>query len=182
MKVIGKRISILNKEKLLSIVILPTTENNKVGLMLLWLLAWTACGLIVFLNYFKLKDQNEKLFVIIYLSFWLYFEFKIMRAFLWKKWGKEKVWVQNGLLHYQREVNGKGKIKEFNPDLITDLKLIEINEGRFVDFINQSFWIKGGERLEFAYQGKAIRFAMQVSTEEARVILGELKAALREIN
>ena len=62
MKVIGKRISILKKENLLSIVILPTTDKKKLTLLFLWILAWTTCGIIVFINYFKLLDENIKLF------------------------------------------------------------------------------------------------------------------------
>jgi hypothetical protein len=179
MRVISERVSILKKDDVLSIVILSTTDRKKVMIMLLWLIAWSVCGVIVFANYFKLHNQETKLFVIVYLSFWAYFEFKILRAFTWKKWGKEKLWVQNGIIHYQREVNGRGKIKEYNPELVDDLKILELNPGSFTDYINQSFWIKGGERLDFTYQGKHVGFGMQITDEEARVILKELKGFLK---
>lgn len=179
MEVIGERISVLTKEKLLSIVILPTTDKKRLGLLFLWLLAWTVCGVIVFINYFTLTNQDAKLFVIVYLSFWAYFEFKIAKAFSWKKFGKEKIWIQNGILHYQREINKTGKIKEFNPELIQDLKLIEVNEGDFSDFINKSFWIKGGERIQFQYQGKTIRLGMQLSDKEAQAVLQKIIRALK---
>ncbi|MBL7918186.1 MAG: hypothetical protein JNM96_07295, partial [Bacteroidia bacterium] len=91
MKVIGKRISILNKDNLLSIVILPENDKKKLFLMFLWLLAWSVCGIIVLANYFKLTTQDAKLFTIIYLSFWAYFEYKIVRAFIWRRSGKEKL-------------------------------------------------------------------------------------------
>jgi hypothetical protein len=175
MKVIGDRISILKKEKLLSIVILPTTDKKKLGLMFLWILAWSVCGVIVLMNYFNLREQNQKLFIIIFLSFWAYYEYKIMRAFTWKKWGKEKIWIQNDILHYQREINGKGKVKEYNKDLINGLKIIDVDAANFSDQINQSFWIKGGERLEFNYQAKVVRFAMQIKDEETRTLFNEIK-------
>lgn len=174
MKVIGNRISILKKEDLLSIVILPTTDKKKLWLMFFWLFAWTVCGVIVFINYFKIQDENSKLFLIIYLSFWAYFEFKIARTFIWKKNGKEKLWIQHGTVHYQREINKKGKIKEFNLDLINDFKLIETSNVSFSDSFNQSFWVKGGERLEFFSQGRAVRFGMQISDEEARTLFNEI--------
>ena len=56
MKVLGDRISILKKEDLLSIVILPTVDKKKLGILFLWLFAWTVCGVIV-LNY-KIKMQK----------------------------------------------------------------------------------------------------------------------------
>jgi hypothetical protein len=178
MKVLSNRISILKKENVLSIVILPTTDNKKLMLMFVWLLAWTVCGVLVFVNYFKLTQQDAKLFIIVYLSFWAYYEFKIMRAYLWKKWGKEKLWVQDGILHYKKEMNGKGKIAEYQVDLISDLHVVDVDQKNFSDFINQSFWIKGGERLEFTHLAKKIRFGMQISDEEARAILQDLKAQM----
>src|SRR5687767_8964812 len=93
MDIISDRISILRKPGVLSIVILPTTNRRNLALMLLWLLAWSVCGLIVFASYFSVTDKEAKLFVIIYLSFWAYFEVSIMRAFIWKRFGKEKLWI-----------------------------------------------------------------------------------------
>lgn len=174
MKVIGDRISILKKENLLSIVILPTTDKKKLGLMFLWLMAWSVCGIIVMANYFRMPDQNSKIFIIIYLSFWAYFEFNILRAFIWKKFGKEKLWITDGLLRYQREVNKKGKIREFNLDLVEKFKLIDLSKTSLADTINQSFWVKAGERLEFISLGKTYRLAMQVSDEEARLLFNEI--------
>lgn len=178
MKVISKRISIYKTDKVLSIVILPTDNKKKLGLLFLWLMAWTVCGLIVLINYFKLQEQNSKLFTIIYLSFWAYFEFSIMRVFIWKKFGREKIWVQDGELNYKREINNKGKVRSFNLDLVSKLTLIELSRSSFVDSINQSFWVKGGERLEFTSQAQTIRLGMQISDEEARQIMKELNARL----
>jgi hypothetical protein len=176
MKVIGDRISILKKEKLLSIVILPTVDKKKLGWMFLWILAWSVCGAIVFFNYFTLRDQNQKLFVIVFLAFWAYYEYKILRAFIWKKWGREKLWIQNEKIQYQREVNGKGKISSYPLELVNDLKMVEINDGVFSDFMAQSFWIKGGERLQFASQANVVRFGMQLSDNEARGVLNEIRS------
>ncbi len=179
MKVIGERISILKKDKLLSIVILPTTDKKKLGLLFLWLMAWTVCGLIVLANYFKVTEQNAKVFIIIYLSFWAYFEFNIMRTFIWKKFGKEKLWVLDGVLNYQREINKRGKVQSFNLELITKLELVELRRTSLADTINQSFWVKGGERLQFQAQAKTIRLGMQINEEEARKIMKEVNGYIQ---
>ncbi|MCC6370307.1 MAG: hypothetical protein IT236_04810 [Bacteroidia bacterium] len=171
MKLIGKRISVLEKENLLSIVILPTADKRKLFLMFLWLLAWSVCGVIVLANYFKMTDQNMKVYIIIYLSFWAYFEFNIFRTFLWKRGGKEKLWIQDGVLHYQRELNKRGKVQEYNLDLVSKISYIELSRTSLADTVNQSFWIRGGERLEFTAMGKNIRFGMQLEDEEARALL-----------
>ncbi|MBK7816248.1 MAG: hypothetical protein IPJ60_01090 [Sphingobacteriaceae bacterium] len=174
MKVIGDRVSILKKDDLLSIVILPIKDQRKVWLMFVWLMAWTVCGIIVFANYFKVTDQNTKLFIIIYLAFWVYFEFKIARVFVWRRSGKEKLWISEGKVHYQQEVNKRGKIQEFDFSLIQDLQLIEAEETSFITVINSSFWIKGGERIAFTCQHKTVRFGMQLTDKEAKSIIHEI--------
>lgn len=179
MKVISERTSILKKEDLVSVVILPDTNKTKLRVLFLWLMAWTICGLIVFANYFKMTDQNSKMFIIVYLSFWFYFEFNIIRTFIWRRSGKEKLWVQNGVLHYQREMNGKGKIREFDLNLISPLELMELKPTRFSDTVNQSFWIKGGERIQFFSQSKTVALGMQISDEEAKKIIKEINLFIK---
>lgn len=181
MQVIGERSSILKKNNLFSLVILPTSEKRKVNLMFIWLFLWTVGGFIILVNYFKLTLPSAKLFVIIWLGFWAYFEFKIIRVFLWKRFGKEKLWIRDGTLFYQREISGRGKIKKFDLNLVTDIHLVELSKGNFADVFNQSFWVKGGERLEFAYQYKRVRFGMQLTDAEAKTILKELKQFMRTV-
>lgn len=180
MKILGDRISILEKEDVLSIVILSTADKKKLMGLFLWLLAWSVCGVIVLANYFTLADQKAKLFVLIYLSFWTYFEFNIVKVFLWKRSGKEKIWIQAGKLYYQRDISGRGKIKEYDAHLMSKPEIIELSKTSFSDTINQSFWVKGGERLKFESQGKEVRLAMQVSDEEVRVIQSEINKFIQK--
>src|SRR3954466_3641234 len=98
MQVISDRVSILEKDNVFSLVILPTTDKKKLWALFLWLMAWTICGVIVFANYFNMTTKETKIFIIVYLSFWAYFEYKIARAYTWKKFGKEKLWIKKGKL------------------------------------------------------------------------------------
>ena len=180
LKVISTRVSILKKEKLVSIVILATNDKKKLGIMFLWLMAWSVCGLIVFMNYFKMQSQDSKTFIIVYMSFWAYFEYKIIKAFIWKKFGKEKLWIQEGTLNYQREINKKGKIQSFNLELVQNLNIIELSNASWADNINQSFWVKGGERLAFSAQSKIIRFGLQLNDTEAQAVFKELKQLVKQ--
>ena len=143
-------------------------------MMFIWLFLWTVSGFIIFANYFKLTNVNTKLFVIIWLGFWAYFEFKIARVFLWKRFGKEKLWIKDGTVFYQREISGRGKIKQYDLNLISAIDYLPLEKGNFADVFNQSFWVKGGERLEFTCQSKHIRFGMQLKDDEAKAIQKEL--------
>jgi hypothetical protein len=179
MKIVSPRVSILKKENVLSVVILPTADNKKLGLLFLWVFAWSVCGIIVLVNYFTLHDANAKLFTLIYLSFWAYFELSITRAFIWKKFGKEKLWIQNGSIHYQRQINNKGKIFEAPLGLVSKLQYLDVSKTSFVDSINQSFWVKGGERLSFQAQAKIIRLGLQLGDEETRTVLNEVNSYIQ---
>lgn len=176
---IGKRSSILIKDQVFSLVILPTDDKKKVTLMFLWLLAWSVSGVIVIANYFTLQQESAKLFIIIWLAFWAYFEFKIVRVYMWKRFGKEKLWIKNGTIFYQQDINGKGKIKEFDVNLVSDFDLIALTKGSIADTFSQTFWVKGGERIEFTCQSKVIKFGMQLDDEDANKIISALKKFLK---
>jgi hypothetical protein len=179
MEIISQRISILKKPDVLSIVILPTVDKKKLRLMFLWLFAWSVCGVIVFANYFRVYDRDSKLFIIIYLAFWAYFEFNIVRAYIWKRYGREKLWVQNGQLNYQREINRKGKVRTWTVDLVSRFRLVPFRLQNLADNFYQSFWVKGGERIEFDVQGKTYRVGMQITDEEAGAVLREVNKLLQ---
>ena len=180
MKVISERVSILEKDNIFSLVILPTADKKKLLILFLWLLAWTVCGIIVFANYFSVSNNEAKIFIIVYLSFWAYFEYKIARTYIWKKFGKEKLWIKKGKLLYQREILARGKVKEFDLELVNNLELIELSPTSFGDNLNQSFWIKGGERLEFQCQSKTVRFGMQLSDRESCDVFKAMKNFLNK--
>lgn len=177
---IGKRSSLSVKDKVFSLIIIPTHEKGKTGLLFLWLFAWTISGIIVISSYPQIREQNAKLMLIVWIAFWAYFEFKIIRVFMWKRFGKEKLWIKNGTLYYQQDINGRGKVKEFDANLITDLRVLTVEKTSFADSFNQSFWVKGGERIEFNSQGKLVRLGMQLPDEDANRIVNELKSFLKK--
>lgn len=176
---IGKRSSLLIDNQLLSLVILPTDDKKKINMMFLWLMAWSVSGVVVFVNYFTLTQEDAKLFIVIWLAFWAYFEFKILRVFMWKRFGKEKLWIKNGVLFYQQDINGKGKINEFDINLVSNFDLITLTKGSIADTFSQTFWVKGGERIQFSCQSKLIKFGMQLEDDDAQKIIFSLNKFLK---
>ncbi|MCF8424325.1 MAG: hypothetical protein K9H41_08280 [Bacteroidia bacterium] len=179
-QLISKRSSVLIKDGVFSLVILPTDDKKKTNLLFLWLLAWTISGVIVIGNYFTITQDKAKLLLIIWIAFWAYFEFKIVRVFMWKRFGKEKLWIKNGLLLYKEDINGRGKTKEFDLNLISNLELITLTNGSIADTFSQTFWVKGGERIQFTCQSKVIKFGMQLADDEAKKIISALNKQLKK--
>jgi hypothetical protein len=178
-QLISKRSSVLIKDGVFSLVILPTEDKKKTNLLFLWLLAWTISGVIVIGNYFTITQDKAKLLLIIWIAFWAYFEFKIIRVFMWKRFGKEKLWIKNGLLLYKEDINGRGKTKEFDLNLISNLEFIALTNGSIADTFSQTFWVKGGERIQFTCQSKVIKFGMQLADDEAKKIISTLNKYLK---
>ena len=174
-KAIGKRCSILIKNNVFSLVIMPTEQKKKMILLLLWLLAWTAGGIVIIANYNTLTEQSSKLFVIIWLGFWAYFEYKIVNVYVWKQFGKEKFWIKSGTIYYQHYIKGSEKIHEYDLELASDFKLIPLDNRNYQDVFAQSFWVKGGERIEFSCQNKIVKIGMQLNDEDAHQILIAIK-------
>ena len=179
-QLISKRSSVLIKDGVFSLVILPTDDKKKTNLLFLWLLAWTISGVIVIGNYFTITQDKAKLLLIIWIAFWAYFEFKIVRVFMCKRFGKEKLWIKNGLLLYKEDINGRGKTKEFDLNLISNLELITLTNGSIADTFSQTFWVKGGERIQFTCQSKVIKFGMQLADDEAKKIISALNKQLKK--
>ena len=99
---------------------------------------------------------------------------------MWKRFGKEKLWIKNGLLLYKEDINGRGKIKEFDLNLISNLELITLTNGSIADTFSQTFWVKGGERIQFTCQSKVIKFGMQLADDEAKKIISALNKQLKK--
>lgn len=178
-EVIGKRISTLKADGVSSFVIIPTAANWKLYLLFAWLFLWTVSGVVVMVNYFTLTDVNAKIMILVWLGFWAYFEFRTGRTFLFKRFGKEKIWIKNGKFNYWKDIAGRGKKLEFDIELIRDLQLIEKNKRDFFQFMNESFWVMGGETISFGYGAKIYRIGIQLNEEDAKELLKQIKYALK---
>jgi hypothetical protein len=179
-ELIGKRISALKADGVNSFVIKPTDANWKLYLLFAWLFLWTISGVIVLANYVTLANANIKIIVLVWLGFWAYFEFRTGKAFIFKKFGKEKIWVKNGKLNYWKDISGRGKKLEFDIELVKDLQLVEKNKRDFFQFMNESFWVMGSESISFIYGIKTYRMGIQLNEEDAKELLKQLKHAMRE--
>jgi hypothetical protein len=177
--VIGKRISTLKADGVSSFVIIPTDTNWKLYLLFAWFFLWTVSGFIILANYFTLTDVNTKTAILVWLGFWAYFEFKIGKAFLFKKFGKEKIWIKNGKFNYWRDIAGRGKKLEFDIELIKDLQLVEKNKNDFFQFMNESFWVVGAESISFTYGAKTYRLGIQLNEDDAKELLKQIKFAIK---
>lgn len=179
MEYIGKRISIKRTENELSIVILSLVNKLKNKLLFLWFILWSISGIIVLSQYFIMPYPNTKTAIIVWMGFWVYFEYKIFLAYLWRKSGKEKIKINDKKFLYKRDVSGRGKIKIYETDFIKNLRLIEPKENSFTENLNNSYWVIGGEKLAFDYYGKEIKFGLQLDEVDAKALMKLIKKEMK---
>ncbi len=175
MEYIGDRISIKRIENETSIVILSTVDKLKKKLLFVWFALWTICGIIVFTQYFTIKDEQTKVAILVWMGFWAYFEYKIFKAVMWRSFGVEKIRIRDRKLFYRKAIRGKGKLKTYEFDFIKDFKVIESKENSFFENLNNSYWVIAGEKLVFDYYGKEIKFGFQLSDADARALFKYIK-------
>lgn len=125
------------------------------------------------------KNQQKRLVLLIVIAFWAYYEFKVGRAYFFRKFGHEKIWMKDGKVYYKREINKKGRTKTFDAEFIKEFTVLEYNKHDFFQSMSRSFWTLAGETIAFDYHAKTMRFGIQLDENEAKEIAVKLNKALK---
>ena len=178
MKWLSDRISFYRHDEYTTILISTKVEQWKLSLILGWMLLWSLIGLIIFFvitndNYLielavEVPIRQLQLFLVVFLVFWAYYLYKIIRIYIWRKKGVEYFKLDKDSLIIKKAFGKIGKANSYQYENILNLKLVEISPGSFSRIIEGSFWDIGNETLQFDYYGKQIVFGIQLGEEEAR--------------
>lgn len=179
MEYIGKRISIKRSENEQSIVIVAHSEKLKTRLLLGWLILWTLSGLYVFVQCLTAPTQDLKVMLAVWMGFWAYFEYLSYRAYMYRRFGVEKIKLRDRKLQYKRDIAGRGKIRTYDFDFIKELRTLTPKDNSFGDMMGNSYWSVAGERLAFDYYGKEIKFGIQLEPADAEALLKVIKKIIR---
>ncbi|TND08396.1 MAG: hypothetical protein FD123_2192 [Bacteroidetes bacterium] len=175
MEVISNRTSVVKNDKDLSIVISASADKRKNNLLLAWLVAWTLCGGYIIYNYFQLTDNKMKVMTLIWIAFWLYFEYTIAKAWQWKRFGKEVIKVKDGKLSMKRDIQGRGIVYSFDARHISDIRKFEDKTPGWLKKLGEEYWSIGGESLSFRHEQSEIKFGFQLSGDESGQLISLLK-------
>ena len=178
MRFISERISIQEDKHRLSVIILGQMGRWKESLLLFWLLAWSFSGA-VFLFYFLFDTPYQySLPMFILIAFWAYFEIKIIRVFLWRRSGFEHIEFNDELFSFENNLKGFGKKQKFDVREIDEFIGINQSNKNFFAFMDQSFWVIGGDQIYFKYNNKDIIFGKQIDKKEEKALLFVLNGRL----
>lgn len=162
------RVSYRRTKDATTVVVSARVEKWKEALLVAWVLAWTVSGGFFIAELFNDPSEDQRLYLIILLSFWLYFEVRIGKAMFWRLFGMEFIRLKDGTLTLKKSMKKLGKAQDYFIDNIRDLAVIERADHSISKQFDSSFWVIGGETVKFDYMGKEIRFGRQLKNEEAK--------------
>ncbi len=171
MKWIGERISFKEDKKKSTFIIYPEKKAIVNMLMGAWCAMWLVIGITMTWAFFTLKlTQQEKIIVVIFMIFWMYYAQRVGRAFLWLLYGKEMLKINEVGLTIKKSIRGYGKAKVYFHENIDKMRMHQPKENSIQEIWENSPWVSGGERLEFDYKGKVVRYGRKLPEKEAKTL------------
>ena len=180
MKTIGDRISFEDSKAKTTVVIVPEKNLFVNALMGAWLGMWYCIGGIVIWSLIQLSlTEQERIILYIFLIFWVYYAFRISKAYLWLIFGKELLKLDRDGFLIKNSFFSYGKLRTYYFSNIKDFQF-DIPENRTIRAVWESSpWVSGGERFEFEYFGKHKKFGRKLNLKESKLLFDLLKAKIK---
>lgn len=181
MKWIGERISFIDTKQKTTCVIYPERKPVVTALMGAWVAMWLVIGGVMTWSYFTFKMTNqEEIILFVFMVFWTYYAVRVTRSFFWLMWGNEFLKVDETAFTVKRSIRGYGKAIPYYLENIKKMRMSVPKENSLQSVWESSPWVKGGERLEFDYLGKTIRFGRKVEEKDAKLLFNLLTKRIEE--
>lgn len=181
MKWIGERISFVDKKDHVTFVIYPPkiAKSQRV-LIFLWTILWYLVGGAVFSQLFFEYEEKEKIMMVVFLSFWLYYAYRVTRTLLYLEYGREYIKLDQHALRIKRSTGKYGKAEQYFLESIQKLEKLELKENSFQAVYENSPWIRGVNRIQFEYIGKKVSFGRKLSEKEAKLFYNFLVKRIQQ--
>lgn len=175
MERISDRVSVERSKDKMTVVISARLPRFQEGLLLMWVLLWTACGAAFIHQLATLENGAPRAFMIGVCVFWLFYEVRVGRTLLWRMRGFELWRVKTGVFTIKDSIFGYGKARDWFIANISELGVLSIDRSDWRFQFTDSFWTMAGERLGFKHIERRVAFGKGLSDEEAEALLRILK-------
>lgn len=183
-KFIGKRFKVTRTSQSLQIQISQKVERWQEALLMAWVVAWSFCGAVFLYEFFQAKARQAEFGFMLAMGFivvlWFFIWWRTGKVLLWRWIGNEVLTFSKGQMTIQQAYGTWGRTEVFGFENIFKLGLVKQDPTSFLAFLDDSFWIMGGERVGFNYAGTKIRIGKQLDVKEAEYLVRTIDAAMRE--
>lgn len=174
-KNISERASYVEKENELSLVVVANNDRSKVFNVSLLLTLWLIGGSVVVWNYFGMTDEKTKIMTLVWIAFWLYFTYVMVKALLWLWKGREILKFRNGELFYKKDTSGRGWVSSFPLDKIKNVKAKEQKDGSWLKKFGADYWSTDCDCITFECEEKETAIGYNLNEKEVSKIVFFLK-------
>ena len=168
------RIAIDKEEDKLTITIKSFLDEGKQKILLMWITLFSLCGFAIITQFFGDYDKGTKVFFGVYVAFWLFFEFKVVYAYRWRRKGIERIIIENDEIILNKEIGKRGLTQRYLLSEITNLRLYKNEDTDFVKSMTSSYWNINKYALAFDHSQSVVPFAIDLLPKTAKYILKEL--------
>ncbi|HKL40069.1 MAG TPA: hypothetical protein VJ894_05280 [Cryomorphaceae bacterium] len=179
-KVLDPKVSYTKSGEKLRVIVLGKIERWKEALLMAWVAAWIFCGGIVFIEWQRTTDDETQVAFFAFLVFWAYFLWRAGRTMLYRMGGNELIEVNQDELILKKSFFTYGKTKTYFLENVEEFKPIKLSKTSFVYTYENGWWNLGGEKLSFRYQGRYVKFAMQVDEKTVGTIYSLINRQIKE--
>ena len=172
------RINISKGNDKLIITIKAFLDEKKQKILLVWIVLFSVCGLAIFSQFFENYDNGTKVFFGVYIAFWLFFEFKVIYAYRWRKMGVEQIVLEGKELKLIKSIGKRGITQVFSFDEIKRIDFFKDPNGKFVKTMNESYWNINKYHLMLELEKSPVPFGIDIDNKDAKKILNEIKNAM----
>jgi hypothetical protein len=180
MKFISERIGFEQSEEGLTVRIKASKPGDiqKLNIMKVWIVAWSASGLLIGSALFLDYPSDLKIYLAVFLAFWAYFLVKITRAYYFRKYGIETLYLNGDQCMLRRDLHGKpGKAYFFR---IKEKNAFRwLNKQQKGSWFYDSFWVDSGGNCGFGKPGAEYRFGLQLEETEGKALVKMLNKELK---
>ena len=167
----GAKINVQDTDAGKVITIYPQLKTWQKFAFRAWLAVWIVTGLLAFTGMLKESNQDQIVYMIVFMMLWAYFLFYAVKSLIWHQSGSEIMRISEESLDYKRSWGSYGRAVSYDLGTIKNLGLVDLEGKTFVKTYQNAFWTIGGERISFDYLGKKLVIGLRLTDKEAKDVV-----------
>ncbi len=167
----------MEKENELSIVITSAPDKKRARNIGILFTLWLIGGAMMIAGFFDVEEQKTKVMLLVWMGFWLYFSYVMVKALMWQLAGREIIKVRDGKLLYKRDVQGRGWVHDYDLGAIRNLRARPDESGSWIKRFGGDYWSTDCDSLAFDYKDREIAFGYRLNEKESEKIRKLINAA-----
>jgi hypothetical protein len=176
---IGERITFAWRADALDIFIDQKIPRYQQTALEAWMVAWLAIG-VIFLWSLLHSSGEEQMFFSVSIAFWSFFAFRIGKVILWRRKGVETIRIQAKEMSLKNSFGTIGKAKSFGLESLQKMEVIRRKPDSFISTLDQSFWIMGGDTIQFSHQKQTFVLGKQLNEKDAHALAKLIDKGIRK--